>query len=141
MSIQLNHPAFPEEINRFRSTLAAIEKTIAAIENKGSEIDGSWNDRAVALQLAEMDAAMVKNLRISLKQPYFARIDVLEIKRTEHLNLYIGKTGFGHDDPAVQIIDWRAPIAELYYSSSGGMSSYAAPGGCPPGGSAAETEI
>jgi len=129
MSIANEHPAYVEESSRFQETLAAMGETVRVLEGKQGEIDGSWNDRAVARQLAEMDSAMVKNLRLSLKQPYFARVDVRESQTGQELRLYIGKTGYGHDRPAVQVIDWRAPIADLYYSSSGGMSSYAAPGG------------
>lgn len=129
MDLQDNHPAFPEEKSRLDITISAIKKTIETLEGKKTNFIGCWSDRMVALQLAEMDSNMVYHLHQSVKQPYFARIDILEIKRAEELKLYIGKTGFGHHDPTVQIIDWRAPVAELYYSGSEGITSYAAPGG------------
>ncbi|URZ05823.1 DNA helicase IV [Clostridium felsineum] len=57
--------------------------------------------------------------------PYFARIDFRERKRTEIESYYIGKFGLGDSKNGEEkIIDWRAPIADLYYSGTAGKTSY-----------------
>ncbi|AAK79002.1 DNA helicase-2/ATP-dependent DNA helicase PcrA [Clostridium acetobutylicum] len=57
--------------------------------------------------------------------PYFARIDFRERKRTEVESYYIGKFGLGDSrNGEEKIIDWRAPIADLYYSGTAGKVAY-----------------
>ncbi|KOA21356.1 helicase IV [Clostridium homopropionicum DSM 5847] len=61
------------------------------------------------------------------KIPYFARIDFKE-ERGEINNYYIGKFGiYDKREEKELIIDWRAPIADLYYSATKGQVSYTAP--------------
>lgn len=65
---------------------------------------------------------------ISLKRhkdsPYFARIDFKEENDTENKKYYLGKVGLVDDDANQYIVDWRAPIANLYYDSALGKSEY-----------------
>jgi len=61
------------------------------------------------------------------KVPYFAKIDFIE-ERGEIDNYYIGKFGiYDRKKEKEMIIDWRAPIADLYYSATKGEASYIAP--------------
>lgn len=55
--------------------------------------------------------------------PYFARID---FKENDHENkkYYLGKTGLMDIDANQYIVDWRSPIANLYYDSALGETSY-----------------
>lgn len=69
----------------------------------------------------------IERLKIAKKQPYFARID-FENKNTFD-KCYIGKTGVIDFDNNVITVDWRAPIASLYYDSNIGKCSYNAPEG------------
>lgn len=62
-------------------------------------------------------------------QPYFGRIDFREFKR-ENETFYIGKFGLGDMTTGDEkVIDWRAPIADLYYSGTFGEAYYVAPVG------------
>lgn len=62
-------------------------------------------------------------------QPYFARIDFRERYR-DNESYYIGKFGLGDSKTGDEIvIDWRAPIADLYYSGTQGETSYEIPDG------------
>ena len=69
--------------------------------------------------------AMEKN---SLK-PYFARIDFKRDEENKVEQLYIGKVGVMDEDNKIITIDWRAPIASMYYDSNIGKASYVAPEG------------
>lgn len=64
---------------------------------------------------------------ISLKRhkdcPYFARIDFKEDKHDEK-SYYLGKVGLLDDDANQYIVDWRSPIANLYYDSNLGKTEY-----------------
>jgi DNA helicase-2/ATP-dependent DNA helicase PcrA len=62
-------------------------------------------------------------------EPYFARIDFKE-KRKDNESFYIGKFGLGDSKTGDEIvIDWRAPISDLYYSKTQGETSYEIPDG------------
>ncbi len=62
-------------------------------------------------------------------EPYFARIDFREVLR-DNESFYIGKFGLGDSKTGDEIvIDWRAPIADLYYSKTQGEASYEIPDG------------
>ena len=63
------------------------------------------------------------------EQIYFARIDFREYRKDKE-SFYIGKFGLGDSASGDEIvIDWRAPIADLYYSGVYGEAYYEAPVG------------
>ncbi len=77
-----------------------------------------------------MKTALSKNLR-ALKKPYFGRIDIEEYdgktKRPQE-TFYLGKGGVMKDPTHILVVDWRAPIANVYYENGLGECSYTAPG-------------
>ena len=64
-----------------------------------------------------------------LNKPYFARIDFKDDVSLEENMCYIGKVGVTDFDQNTVTVDWRAPIASLYYDSNLGKTSYKAPEG------------
>ncbi|MGL4990312.1 MAG: HelD family protein [Sarcina sp.] len=72
----------------------------------------------------------LKELTILKDSPYFGRIGYTDKEFDEIGTLYIGRFGVtpeGTFEP--EIIDWRAPIASLFYHGSLGDTSYKAPSG------------
>ncbi|OON85800.1 hypothetical protein BXO88_10170 [Oribacterium sp. C9] len=59
-----------------------------------------------------------------LPRPYFARIDVQFPDETEEESYYIGTTSVSNEDHEPVVIDWRSPIAEVYYNQQMGETSY-----------------
>lgn len=71
----------------------------------------------------------IHTYRESVNNPYFARIDFSE-KLGEIDKIYIGKKGIpSTKDGEDIVVDWRSPIADLYYSGTGGKTYYRAPVG------------
>ncbi|MEN8907701.1 MAG: RNA polymerase recycling motor HelD [Clostridiales bacterium] len=78
-----------------------------------------------------------KNMDIKIKElykaktkPYFARIDFSEYGKNNCENHYIGKLSLMRDeDQEVIIVDWRAPVANLYYEERLGEVNYNCPEG------------
>ncbi|MWC27915.1 HelD family protein [Paenibacillus sp. MMS18-CY102] len=73
-----------------------------------------------------------QRLEVAAKEPYFGRIDYQSESEAAPKPLYIGKAGVGGDDSADPlVIDWRAPVASLFYSFSGGEApvTYESPDG------------
>lgn len=72
----------------------------------------------------------LRELTILSTSPYFGRVDFKEDESEEKETIYIGRFGMtpeGEYEPVV--IDWRAPVSSLFYSSKLGENSYSAPAG------------
>lgn len=72
----------------------------------------------------------LKELTVLKDSPYFGRITFTEDDEETVDNLYIGRFGVtpeGTFDPL--IVDWRAPVASLFYNGNIGKASYKAPAG------------
>lgn len=70
------------------------------------------------------------NLGLAAGKPYFCRVDFREAGHEELATHYIGK--YGVEDTqrhTMAVVDWRSPIANLYYSGQLGNVSYRCPDG------------
>ncbi len=73
--------------------------------------------------LIYMGEKRLKEIEKIKSKPYFARLDFKEKENTEEL--YIGKLSIIDKDTHIPIvIDWRTPIANLYYDGRVGKASY-----------------
>ena len=71
----------------------------------------------------------IRKYESAIDEPYFGRIDFREYMGDEE-SVYIGKKGINSSKDGEEIVvDWRAPIADLYYSGTGGKVYYKAPKG------------
>jgi DNA helicase-2/ATP-dependent DNA helicase PcrA len=73
-----------------------------------------------------------ERLELLENEPYFGRLDFHEDKKSHAMPLYIGKRGMDRrESNEPYIIDWRAPVASLFYSFTGGEEpvTYEAPEG------------
>lgn len=139
MSIDIDK--FSQEKEYLEDTVNWIDKEISIIK----ENDADLNDRVAELRkqskgryseeletYEKLYAITHKNLLKYLDskdQPYFGRIDFREYKRETEI-FYIGKFGLGDSTSGDEkVIDWRSPIADLYYSGTYGDSYYKAPAG------------
>ena len=127
------HPDYVHE----QEKLAMIQKTIT--DEKAELIAKSRNykklskevitDPTVFNQLMKIDQSRLEILETLINKPYFGRVDFCEIgKQTE--SYFIGKTSV--DDAKTKkllVLDWRAPLAGLYYSGDIGEVMYNSPEG------------
>ena len=71
----------------------------------------------------------IQNYEEAIKVPYFGRVDFREVKG-EVENIYIGKQSVSSSlDGEEIVVDWRTPVADLYYSGTGGYAYYKSPNG------------
>ena len=94
------------------------------------EARGSYNqDKENTEKVYNLLVNEIENYQDALKTPYFGRVDFTERLGSKE-ELYIGKKGIASvDDGEEIVIDWRAPVADLYYSGTGGEAYYRAPAG------------
>ena len=137
------------EKQHLAETLQIVVNERKKLENDLGIVDG--NDRLIqVLDDGSTDAAVqqfiIKNklrslhqLRLSSRQPYFARLDFTpdpgapvlgHLKAGKKSSIYLGRWGV-LETPSyqVRVADWRSPVANLYYSGQIGRVSYEAPDG------------
>jgi DNA helicase-2/ATP-dependent DNA helicase PcrA len=129
------------EKHKLSDTIHWIEGELAKIEiedgNLKSNIDeirkgtrGRYSDELDTKEkLYEITHKNFEKYKEARNQPYFGRIDFREYRRDVE-SFYIGKFGLGDFiEGEEKVIDWRAPIADLYYSGTYGDVYYVAPQG------------
>ena len=75
-----------------------------------------------------MKHALVRNAKAAVK-PYFGRIVFHDESLDKEESIYIGKGGISKDATHWMVVDWRAPVANVYYENGLGKCSYSAPEG------------
>ena len=145
----MEHPHWQEEILHLEQTLHIVgdelhkcERALGIQNGNDRTImvqdDGS-SDAVVQQQLMRMTLQNLHQLRLSVKSPYFARLDFTPGPGTPPLAgmragvnapVYIGRWGvLKTPEYSVCVHDWRSPVANLYYSGQVGEVSYEAPDG------------
>ena len=133
------HPAYPEETRRLHETLDEVRTQLAELRampplNIPELIDESMEALLVAeMALEQIRLNNVRRLDLAERESYFGRLDFQERGSEQVEPLYIGKVGVERKlDKQPFIIDWRAPVASLFYNTAiGGQdeASYTAPEG------------
>jgi len=119
--------AHQEEEGRLMRSLQQIDHMLSGIGPRYAGND--FTEQMLDMQREERK----RKLEIAAKEPYFGRIDYKTDQDPAPKQLYIGKAGVGGDEGGGEplVIDWRAPVASLFYSFSGGEgpAAYDSPDG------------
>ena len=139
------HPDWEAELAHMHTTLELVSHTLEesnatkrSIDNEvhrlmetgdpDSSID--YADLSVNLLIQGSLALRLRNLAEASRKPYFARVDFREDNQEQPQSYYIGKMVLIREsDMRPVIIDWRAPVASLYYEERLGEAHYLAPRG------------
>ncbi len=73
---------------------------------------------------ASLHEERLRKVKLLLKSPYFAKITFSLQNNTMEKDIYIGAAGVTDEHKRHFIVDWRSPIAELYYNQENGPTSY-----------------
>lgn len=141
----LNHPDYNKEIERLSYTLDYLKSYNFNVQKEKMRIDKEvdyglshynsdnaeqFNELVINKSIMDSLSQKLKDVDKSLSKPYFARVDFSENGNNNLQNLYIGKISLMRDsDQELVIIDWRAPIATLYYEGRLGKASFESPEG------------
>ena len=140
----MRHPDFEKERERLDFTKRYIDVVIKTAESSKDQFqknmqeafgDADWSESGLYSQLLttanffEMSQSELESLKIASNKPYFARVDFVRNDDEEGEILYFGKTSLYQRESQEQIIvDWRSPIANLYYEGRIGEVEYHAEG-------------
>ena len=134
-----DHPSAREEFAHLQETRDTIDREITEVETltgakAGVHMDVQMKEdpdqqEEVTIQLFRLQLDRLRQLSMARNQAYFARLDFTP--RGEHAETwYLGRWGVLNPvtlDPVV--VDWRSPVANLYYSGQIGPMDYTAPDG------------
>jgi len=137
----LNHPDYKDEVIHLEETINEMLQEIDTLENESNEI---YTKQKQLLKVSDKRSIMgdlntysniqkgisrkIKEIESALDSPYFGRVDFREDNSNEFESLYIGKNGFKQGSK-YGVIDWRVPIASVFYECENGRATYKAPGG------------
>lgn len=79
--------------------------------------------------LEEHSKNQLRKNQAAYEKPFFGRIDYKNLDERMYESIYIGKNGVQKDKTNVAIVDWRAPIATVYYENELGQGTYSIPDG------------
>lgn len=121
--------AYQEEENRLKQTMEEVDRQLERLRSIPVYTGHDFTEQVLEAGREERRS----NLAKSAQQPYFGRLDFEEQGSDERKPLYIGKIGVDREEVGEHplVIDWRAPVASLFYSFTGGeaMATYEAPEG------------
>lgn len=134
-----DHPDAVLEAARLEHTLSVIRDEIGKLEAEtgvGAEEErivkvpeGIDADELVTLNILRMKLQNLHQLAMARRQPFFSRLDFIP-KGGEPETHYIGRWGVLKTPKySVEVVDWRSPVANLYYSGQVGPMAYEAPDG------------
>ena len=134
-----DHPAAKEEYDRLQQTRDVIDREIGEVEALTGAKAGECMDvqmkedpdqqEEVTLQLFTIQLDRLRQLSMASHQAYFARLDFIPDGNPPE-TWYLGR--WGVLDPVTLhpvVVDWRSPVANLYYSGQIGPMDYEAPDG------------
>ena len=132
-----------ETLEIVKRNIEFYTKRVAEVKKENDELNDSITprDRELNSQMfvqLSISTAILEHVQNSLRKnkaasstPYFGRIDYEETRSGLQESLYIGKNGVQGPEDSIVVIDWRAPVAKVYYENENGVGSYAVPEGDP----------
>lgn len=107
-----------ESVKKLTDDLEDLRDVYEAQDKEGLVL---WNNATAQLHENERNIVRCEKAR---KKPYFGRIDFKDPRQKSQESYYIGRVGIAKNASEPVVIDWRAPIASVYYESSLGPCKY-----------------
>ena len=123
--VSMDKETFLEEEEKLKNTVEKITEEEEFIEDTLSKADMNYDMENLAKgQVLQMYVTKLANMKKLKNTPYFARMDFQEKNKSKEV-FYIGKLSV-LDSKTLEpiVVDWRAPISNLYYEGKIGKASY-----------------
>ena len=112
-----------------RQSVQALAEELHAMQEEFDENDKEaqtlWHNADARFKFVNQDLRRAEQAR---KKPYFGRIDFRDKKLKKDEVYYIGRSVIADNPAEPEVIDWRAPIASVYYDATLGDVSYSVKG-------------
>mgnify|MGYP000071301565 CR=1 FL=1 len=112
-----------------RQSVQPLAEELHAMQEEFDENDKEaqtlWHNADARFKFVNQDLRRAEQAR---KKPYFGRIDFRDKKLKKDEVYYIGRSVIADNPAEPEVIDWRAPIASVYYDAALGDVSYSVKG-------------
>ena len=121
----MEEEVFSQEKQKLKEIVKKINEEENELENSLSSSDMNYDLENIAkANILQSQIKKLDDIKKIKDKPYFARMDFKENSKDLE-KLYIGKISLLDNKTAYPIIvDWRAPISNLYYEGKIGKASY-----------------
>ena len=117
------------KVDANRQSVQALAEELHAMQEEFDENDKEaqalWHNADARFKFVNQDLRRAEQAR---KKPYFGRIDFRDKKLKKDEVCYIGRSVIADNPAEPEVIDWRAPIASVYYDAALGDVSYSVKG-------------
>ncbi len=117
------------KLDGVKADVKNLENELRAMQQDFDESDKEqqalWHNTDARFKGANRELRRAAQAR---KKPYFGRIDFVDDALKKEESYYIGRSVIAKDPAHPEVIDWRAPIASVYYDASVGKASYSVKG-------------
>lgn len=121
-----------EKRNKIEKEIIKKKENVLSVENKfkrlSKESKGSYSEeKETTEKVLTLLSKNIENYEEANKEPYFGKVDFRE-RLGDIESIYIGKQSITSTSDGEEIVvDWRTPVADLYYSGTGGSAFYKSP--------------
>lgn len=128
-----------DEEKQLKQIIDIAQKNLIRTEERVTDLSGELHElmetygtkdkEALAMfhntqsQLRESRRDLVR-CRKARKKPYFGRIDFRDPHQPADESFYVGRVGISENTSDPVVIDWRAPLASVYYENNTGQCTY-----------------
>jgi len=98
-----------------------LKEMLDSFDAKDKEMQALWNNTESLFQESKRELLRCLKAR---KKPYFGRIDFTGAGLSEPESYYVGRVGISLNGVEPLVIDWRAPLASVYYENALGTCTY-----------------
>ena len=98
-----------------------LKEMLGSYDSKDKEMQALWRNTESLFQASNREMLRCMKAR---KKPYFGRIDFVGAGLSEPECYYVGRVGISSDGTEPLVIDWRAPLASVYYENALGTCTY-----------------
>ncbi len=102
-----------------------LHEMLEVFDENDKEAMAMWHNTDARFKQVNQD---VKRAEQARKKPYFGRIDFKDKNVGKDEVYYIGRSVIAENPAEPEVIDWRAPIAGVYYDSALGDVTYSVKG-------------
>ena len=117
------------KVDANRQSVQALAEELHAMQEEFNKEDKEaqtlWHNADARFKFVNQDLRRAEQAR---KKPYFGRIDFRDKKLKKDEVYYIGRSVIADNPAEPEVIDWRAPIASVYYDAALGDVSYSVKG-------------
>lgn len=108
-----------EGIRKLKEEVDALMEEVNSSGEKDSLL--LWNNAKAQLKETASSLSRYEKAR---KKPYFGRIDFCDANGKQDEAYYIGRVGIARAEKEPAVIDWRTPVASVYYENAMGKGTY-----------------